>query len=724
MKRNATFLLFVAASILFMVIVVASLTWLFWQQLPSDDQAILIRMAGENLGYLFSAAVLLLAGLGFGLDWLVRIYILPLDKLAEETRLIHSVNPSHRIHIEGGRDVVRLAQIINEAAERYEELSSQTRKKIELALLEAEEEKNILAAIMSELPEGVMICNTEARILLYNNQAKRFLTSSTPDEATAANGASTESGHYIGLGRSIFGLIDKHLIVHALDEIAEKLKKEESAVASYFVIPGVENRLLRVEAVPILNQRKDFNGFILILDDITQQLKEDHNLDGMFRSMRRGTRSSLASIRSAIETIIEYPGMDAAKLRHLKEIILGESINLGELIDRTSMEYSKFLRSRWPLVPIQAGDLLAATVKKAAQGSKVAIEPIYHDREAWIRADTYSITCAMLFIQDQIAKSCGCSSLTCVLGRQGKFVHFDLIWPGKPIKLETLNRWGNVKIHIGDELLPLTLKEVIGHHKAEMWSYACDDGRQAYLRVLIPALEMQEAPRLRHLTILPRSRPEFFDFDIFSQPGQTPELDNRPLSELAYTVFDTETTGLDPMAGDEIISIGAVRIVNNRILREEHFDQLVDPGRPVPPESTQIHGITNEMVKGQPGIEVALARFRQFAEDTILVAHNAAFDMRMFQLKESSTAIRFDHPVLDTLLLSAIVHPGQDDHNMEGIAERMGVSIFGRHTALGDAIATAEIFLKLLELLEKQGITTLKQARIASRKTYYARLKY
>jgi DNA polymerase-3 subunit epsilon len=216
----------------------------------------------------------------------------------------------------------------------------------------------------------------------------------------------------------------------------------------------------------------------------------------------------------------------------------------------------------------------------------------------------------------------------------------------------------------------------------------------------------------------------FFDFDLFSQPGQRPELDNRLLAELSYTVFDTETTGLDVRGGDEIIAIGAVRIVNGRLLQDECFDRLVNPRRMISSASVGIHGIQSKMLADQPAIEQVLPLFHNYAEGTILVGHNAAFDMRLLQEKETLTGIRFDNPVLDTMLLSAVAHPVHKNHDIETIAERLGITIVGRHTALGDAIATGEIFLKLLTALSGLGIHTLGQAREASQKTYYARITY
>jgi DNA polymerase-3 subunit epsilon len=219
-------------------------------------------------------------------------------------------------------------------------------------------------------------------------------------------------------------------------------------------------------------------------------------------------------------------------------------------------------------------------------------------------------------------------------------------------------------------------------------------------------------------------RPEFYDFDLFNQPGQNAVLDQRLLAQLSYTVFDTETTGLAPANGDEIISIGAVRIVNGRLLQHENFDQLVQPGMRLSAASIAIHGITDAMLTGQPAIAQVLPRFHRYAEETVLVAHNAAFDMRFLQLKEERTGIRFSQPVLDTLLLSQVIHPHQQGHSLEAIAARLGVTVIGRHTALGDAMLTGEVFLKMLPLLAEKGILTLKEARDAEQQTAYASIRY
>ncbi len=722
MSPRNKFWWFAAVSIAITLIIISSLFILFWHQLSLEEKSLLISIFKQYFLYIFSAAFLLLAGLGFALDAIFNVYIIPTSKLVEETSLITSVNPSHRMSIEGSKDIMRLIQIINEWADRYEDLQKNIDQKIHIAKAKAEEEKNILAAFMSELPQGVLICNAEGRILFYSKQIRQFFTAA---ESTSAQSLAAVENSFIGLGRSIFSIIDKNIIVHALDEIADKLKNNQANAVSNFVVVGKGNKLLSAEAVPILDHMRKFSGFIIIFNDITQQTEADRVINFMLDTLTKSIRSSLAGIRSSIEAIIEYPDMERKQLYKFREIIHHECLTLGNVLDNMSSDYSSQFITQWPLVPILDQDLVESIRNKAKEKLDLIINITFSDDQNRVKVDTYSIILAMVCMLNQLINETKQREFTCRFERKGIFVNFDFIWQGNPIKIETLRKWDNQILILKNEELPLSLKAVLQYHEAEIWSNVCESEKdKSYLRLILPVIETYEPDNIRKITILPESRPEFYDFDMFNQPGQIPELDNRPLNELEFTVFDTETTGLDPKGGDKIISIGSIRIVNCRLLQDECFDQFVDPERSLPFESIQIHGIQPEMLKGQPTIDKVLPLFHRFAGDTVLVAHNAAFDMRMLQIYEAKTGVKFVNSVLDTLLLSAVVHPAQQDHTLEAIAGRLGVSIVGRHTALGDAIATGEIFIKLIPLLAKMGIYTLKEARKASRKTYYSRIKY
>jgi DNA polymerase III epsilon subunit len=216
----------------------------------------------------------------------------------------------------------------------------------------------------------------------------------------------------------------------------------------------------------------------------------------------------------------------------------------------------------------------------------------------------------------------------------------------------------------------------------------------------------------------PSARPEFYDFDLFHRPLSAEFSRDARLAELSYVVFDTETTGLRPAEGDRLISIAGVRIVNGRILRGETFNSYVNPDRSIPAGATRVHGITDSMVAEAPKAEEVLARFRRFVGGAVLVAHSAAFDMAVLQSESGASGFVLDSPVLDTLLLSLGVHDHLGDHRLDAIAERFGftIEIADRHTALGDSLATAEIFLRLLNILGMRGVHSLGDALSLSEK--------
>jgi len=201
-----------------------------------------------------------------------------------------------------------------------------------------------------------------------------------------------------------------------------------------------------------------------------------------------------------------------------------------------------------------------------------------------------------------------------------------------------------------------------------------------------------------------------YDFGLLPRGTHT-DISATPLDALTYVVFDTETTGLLPNSGDKIVQLAAVRIVNGRRIETEVLDTLVNPGRNIPASSTRIHGITDAMVADAPDIRQVTRRFHDFAQGAVLVAHNAGFDLAFLRLEEPRTGLRFDHPVLDTAVLSAVVFGEGENHGLDALTSRLGITLSpeSRHTAIGDAVATADVLLKLIPALQARGLLTFGQ---------------
>jgi DNA polymerase-3 subunit epsilon len=694
---------------------------------------------------------------------LFQQYVHGLSRMAETLRLMLGANRNFRVTAEGPPEVCDLARAANDLARQRNELLDDVEAQIRQAKATVEEEKNRLAALMSELALGVVVCNLDGRILLYNSRARLQF------KALAQGPTSMSGGALIGLGRSIFSILERGQITHSLENIQQRLRKGSAEPTANFITTTRGGQLLRCQMAPVLRTGADsattaipnnlppsplpgeggdevrqaapaqletptlpgdelqVTGYVLTIENITRNFEREAQRDQALQSLTDGNRAALGNIRAAVETLLDSPEMEAEMRERFMRVISDEASAMSTRLDSTMNRFADSLKTRWPLEDVLAIDILAAAARRIEDKLKLPIKHEEEDASLWMRVDSFSLIQAITFLASRLQDHYEIRELRLRLEADGKMVFLDLIWSGTTVSSETLYTWELEPMNVGNETSPLTLRDVIDRHGGEIWYQREKAAHRAFFRIVLPAAAIPDAPvadQAQHLHS--DSRPEYYDFDLFAArdaEGAGIDLD-RKLSELAYSVFDTETTGLQPSQGDEIIQMGAVRIVNNRLLRQEIFDQLVDPGIPLKPEGIPIHGITEAMVNGQPRLDVVLPAFHEFCHETVLVAHNAAFDMRFFQLKEESLGVRFTQPVLDTLLLSAVIHPNQESHKLELIAERLGINVIGRHTALGDAFVTGEVFLKMIPLLADMGILTLRQALDAAQKTYFARIQY
>jgi DNA polymerase-3 subunit epsilon len=668
-----------------------------------------------------------IVGLFLGLQLLRALfkqYVQGLMAMAETLRLMLSANRNFRVTPAGPPEVQELARAANDLAQQRDALLTDVEAQIAEANASVEAEKNRLAALMSELALGVVVCNLDGRILLYNNRARLQF------KALAQGPTSMSGGALIGLGRSIFSMLERAQITHALENIRQRLENGSAEPVANFITTTRSGLLLRAQMAPVLSVPESaeagamVTGYVLTIENITKSFERETQRDQALQSLTDGSRSSLGNIRAAVENLIDSPDMEPAYRERFVGIIDEETARMSERLAKTTTEFADSLKTRWPLEDVLGMDVVAAAQHRIEDKLKLATKCEELDDSLWMRVDSFALIQAITFLASRLQDHYDIRELRFRLIAEGQMAFIDLIWSGTTVSSETLYTWELEAMTVGTESSPLTLRDVAQRHGGEIWYQREKAVHRAFFRFVLP---VAATPETQHIESVPHvqgeSRPEYYDFNLFNFSDTRIDLD-RKLTEVAFSVFDTETTGLEPSAGDEIIQIGAVRAINGRLLRQEVIDQIIDPRRPLRPEGIPIHGITEDMVRGQPTIDVVLPVFHEFCAETVLVAHNAAFDMRFLQLKEESTGLRFDQPVLDTLLLSAVIHPNQETHKLEAIAARLGINVIGRHTALGDAFVTGEVFLKMIPLLNDMGIHTLRQALEAAEKTYLARVKY
>jgi DNA polymerase-3 subunit epsilon len=555
-------------------------------------------------------------------------------------------------------------------------------------------DKARLETILRDLAEGVILCTSGHEVVLYNRQAAYLLR---------------DVGE-LGLKRPLFDLLRSGPVLYAYERL---MQAPPGGLARNLICTTPDaTRMLhgRMRLVETPGSGLDAPGYVLTLQDVTEDLAAHAGREHLMREFIEHIRRPAANLQTTLDVLEMDPQPEPDTRARLQAAVVSETGALVEGITDIARRNEIAASRWWPMAEIPARDLLDSLVARlAAEG----LEAVAEAEALTIRCDGFALVQLFGGLAGPLAAASAPKRLSIAIRRDGSGAMIEASWDGPVLPVEAVEDWLSRPLSGGYG--EYTGRDALDSHGADIWPERLP-GNRACLR-----LPLREAWPETVDTSLPL-RPEFYDFDLFSSSSRGLS-DTRELETLTYVVFDTETTGLDPAAGDELVQVAAVRIVNGRMLSGEKFDSLVNPGRRIPEASTRVHGITDAMVADAPEISETLSRFHRFCGGAVLIAHNAPFDLAFLRRHEEAIGCRFDHPVLDTVLISAILYGETAAHDLDSVAGRLDISIDEavRHTALGDSLATADAFLKMLPMLRAAGISSL--AQLTQRFQQFRRIK-
>ena len=495
---------------------------MLWSDFDQGERTAVLAALATRWGLPLMAGLALAVAAAAAMQSLVARWMTAPARLLEDCQVLLSTDVQRRLGAEGAAAPVQgLARAINELVRQRDQLRRDIADEVARASLGVAQERNRLAALMSELTQSVVVCNLDGRVLLYNHRA-RLQFRALSDAPALAGGA-----ELIGRGRSIYTVFDRKLVAHALASVQQRLQRGVAHPSAQFVTITRSGQLLRVQLAPVravasdaaapaaaddgvgaisavsagrarkvdnagieVNAGNAVSGFVLMLDNITVEHETEAAQERLLHGLTEGSRGSLANLQAAAE-MLDDEDLPAVMRERFVRVVRDEAQAMGRRLNDLTARSAQGLTTRWPLEDMLGADFVQAARLRIKAVAGLHAGTLELDDALWLRLDSFALMQVFAYLAQRLRDEFEVGTVHLRLQpTAGGRVHLDLVWSGPPLSTETVMSWEVDPIATtaaaGTEASALTVRDVVQRHGGEYWFERDRVRQQAFFRFLLP----------------------------------------------------------------------------------------------------------------------------------------------------------------------------------------------------------------------------------------------